>query len=186
MSYVPKFVDRLLRLNTFVRFHGDNRLIKELVDGGFFLDTSVHVSCFHCGISFDLSVVSGLNLHAAHYKANSNCAFLLSLLSERERNKMQSRAKHSAPLSYYVRERAPTFPNYADCYARIGTLARTHNRSRIARAGFFLNGKRYWCYECGCNISTFEQSPWKEHCILNPNCRHLIQTRGFYYIQKNL
>jgi Inhibitor of Apoptosis domain len=186
MSYVPKFRDRLSRLNTFVRYRGDNALVKELVDCGFFLESGERVCCFHCGCGFDISASAGLNMYTAHYKASARCAFLLSLLSEREQNKTRARAKHSAPLTYYVRERAPSHPEYADCYARLETLARIDNCARIARAGFFLNEKRFYCFECGCSASTFEQNPWKEHCVLNPNCRHLIQTRGFYYIQRNL
>jgi Inhibitor of Apoptosis domain len=186
MPYLNKYRDRLLRLQTFARFRGDNNFIKELVDCGFFLDSRERVCCFYCGCGFDISAAAGRDLHTLHYKSNPQCCFLLSLISERDRKKLRLRAKYTAPFTYFVRVASPSHHEFIDCYNRLESLAGTQDCVRIARAGFFRDGKGFSCYDCGCSISAFIKSPWREHCILNPNCRHLIQSRGFYYIQKYL
>lgn len=137
-------------------------------------------------VALTLRLSPAVILHTLHYKASPQCSYLLSRTSARDLKKMRHRAKYTAPFTYYVRVASPTHQEFMDCYNRIESLAGLSDCVRIARAGFFRNGKHFSCFDCGCTVSAFEDSPWKEHCLLSPNCRHLIQARGFYYIQKNL
>jgi hypothetical protein len=107
MSYVLKFRDRLLRLNTFVWYRGNNALVKELVDSASFWNRANACAVFHCGCGFDLSASAGLNMYTAHDKASARCAFLLSLLSEREHNKTRARGLNTRLPSLIMCERGP-------------------------------------------------------------------------------
>jgi Inhibitor of Apoptosis domain len=182
---MAKFADENLRLRTFHPFKGDQHMVKTLVKCGFFLDNDdKRVCCFYCAVGFNADS-SLTDFRAIHLKISPDCPFLDKIISQRERRRLMRSVKYHKPLTYFVRQIAPFNDQYVDCYTRIQSLPK-RSTSRIARAGFYFGKHSYICYECGCNVPHFFDDPWKEHCALNPNCLHLLRSKGFYYIQKNL
>lgn len=183
--YVKQFANDDLRLRTFYRFKGDHHLIPDLVKCGFFLeDDNKRVCCFQCGIAFDVESTQK-DFRGIHLNANPHCVFINSIITQRERRKLIRGIKYYKPSTYFVRQQAPFNDEFVDCYNRLLTLPE-NAKTRMARAGFYFRENTYFCYECGCSTQHFFLDPWKEHCILNPNCAHLLRCRGFYYIQKHL
>lgn len=183
--HLKQFGAEDLRLRTFYRFKGDQHQVRDLVRCGFFLENDDRrVCCFHCGIGFNVDE-SLRDFRGTHLKANPHCQYLNSIISQRERRKLLRGIKYYKPITYFVRQPAPFNDEYVDCYNRVLSLP-DKAKGRIARAGFFYNEKSYFCYECGCNVDNFITDPWKEHCVLNPNCLHLLRSRGFYYVQKHV
>jgi hypothetical protein len=185
MAYVKQFASEDVRLRTFFRFKGDQHIVKALVDCGFFLENDdKRVCCFHCGIGFEADSTLH-DFRAIHLKASPHCTFLNSIISQRERRKLMRQIKYYKPATYFVRQPAPFNDEYIDCYNRALTLPENVS-IRTARAGFYFSEQAYFCYECGVSASHFFESPWKQHAALNPNCIHLLRSKGFYFIQKNV
>lgn len=183
--YMKQFADDDVRLRTFNRFKGDHHIVKQLVTCGFFLENdNRRVCCFHCGVGFNVDS-SLQDIRGIHLKGSPHCQYLETIISQRERRKLMRGIKYYKPTTYFVRQNAPFNDEYVDCYNRAQSLPEK-TKGRVARAGFYYNENSYFCYECGCNVNNFFDDPWVEHCVLNPNCLHLLRCKGFYYIQKHV
>ena len=191
-DFIPKFSDEKKRIQTFFFLNADPKFIRQLAKCGFFYDFSNNqeiVSCFSCGSGTEIATFKNyINLiGAVHIRINPDCSFMKSVLSGRELKKVRFREKYLAPVMYYKRELALYSEEHFDCYSRLLTLNGVKHKTKIARAGFFLKNKNFFCYTCGCRTTEFiDSNPWKEHCIRNPQCKHLLKSKGFYFVQKHL
>jgi Inhibitor of Apoptosis domain len=190
--FIPSFSDENKRIQTFFFLHADPKFIRQLARCGFFYDFSNNqsiVTCFNCGSGVEIDTFKNyINLIASiHLKINPNCSYITSLLSDRELKKVRFREQYIAPVMYYKRELALYSEEHFDCYQRLLTLNGVKNKTKVARAGFFLKNKKFYCYTCGCRTTDFvDNDPWREHCVRNPQCKHLLKSKGFYYVQKHL